>query len=146
MRVICPASSRRKWRGCSAAQWETIGHHEREQAAITALATLRAEVDRDGSRAAEAVSALAAVRRERDEAKALASEGAAAVGRLELALVTEQSEREKAEAAARTSSEATVAHLGQLQRLREERYGTVFVLLLSVYPLFFMYIGFRGLT
>lgn len=47
----------------------------------------------------------------------------------------------RAEARARTSSEAAVAHLGQLQRLREERDRTTATLLLFVCPflLFFAY-------
>lgn len=110
----------------SAAHRETITHREHEQAAAAALAAFRAEFDRDGSRAAQLTHALTSARKEWDESKALATEGAAALSRLEQALATEQSEREKAEAATCASSEAAVAQLGQLQRLHEERDGMMF--------------------
>lgn len=93
------------------ARRETIGHRECEVAVVAALEKLRMEVDQDGSRVAQAAGALA-------------TEGAATV-KLKSALEAEQSQRDKAEAVARTSSEAAVAHLNQLQLLHEEKDGTV---------------------
>lgn len=108
---------------------ENLAQRELEQAAVAAYHKLRSTINQDRSRAAQVERAATVMRKEWDEAKILAAEGAAAIRKLESALEAERLQREKVEAAARTSSEVAVAHLNQLRQLRDEKSGQALICL-----------------